>query len=147
MKWLIDDQHLSQVLRTGRRPPGVRKGDEIFTTGYWYLRLCQAALGAADRSGVLSRAFAQLPEEMRRRALGRVAELPAEVGLLSLRSLAPVIGRLRRSHDLNVIASEALAASAELDARVLLSVASPRLEAALTAEGRRGIVRPPRRGG
>lgn len=144
MTWLIDDQHLSDLLRTGRRPPGVRRSDEIFTTGYWYLRLCQAALGAADRSGVLSRPFAPLPKDMRMRALGRVAELPAELGLLSLRALAPVIARHRRTHDLNVLSSEALAAATELEARVLLSVSSPRLEAALATEGRRYVVRTPR---
>lgn len=140
MTWLIDDQHLAAVLRTGRRPPGVRSRDHVFTTGYWYVRLCQATFGAATRTGALSRAFGQLPEEMRVRALGRVAELPDEIGLLSLRSLAPVIGRLRRSYDLNVLSSEALAASVELGARVLLSTSSPQLEAALAAEGRRCTV-------
>ncbi len=141
MIWLVDDQHLSELLRTGRRPFGVRRNDEVFTTGCWYLRLCQAALGAAKRSGVLSGPFAALPPEQQEAALGALLELSPEIGLASLRLLAPVMAKLRGTHDLNLLSMEALAASVYLDARVLLSVRSPRLEAALTDERRRFLVR------
>ena len=128
---LIDDQLLSAVLR-GASPPD--PDAEVFTTGYWYVRLCRAVLGAADRTGILSRPFAALPHAARTRATQGLLELPNSVGLLSLRTLAPAIGQLRQRHELNILGMEALAAATELRAEVHLSAASPRLEAALAAE-------------
>jgi hypothetical protein len=139
--WLIDDGHLARALASGKLPSVVRRSDKVFTTGYWYVRLCGAAFGADDRTGALSRRFAQLPAALRLAARERVAALPPEIGLLSLRQLGPAIGRLRSVHSLNALSSEALAAAIALEARVLLSVASPSLEAALAAEGRRCVVR------
>lgn len=132
---LVDDQALGQVLRGS--PPRALRRRELATTGYWYVRLCQAVLGAADRTGVLSRPFVDLPEKMRDRALGAVLDLPEEIGLVSLRELAPHIGRLRRRHALNALGMEVLAAAIRLEAEVFLSARSPQLEAALIAEGRR----------
>ena len=66
----------------------------------------------------------------------RLLELPGTIGLLSLRELGPRIGRLCQRHDLNILGMEVLAAAVHLDAGVYLSAPSPRLEAALTAEGR-----------
>ncbi len=63
-------------------------------------------------------------------------ELPDSIGLLSLRELAPLIGQQRQRHDLNILGMEALAAAIQLSADVYLSTGSPRLEAALQAEGR-----------
>lgn len=134
MNWLLDDGHLAAYLRTHRRPSGVRRADEIYTTGYWYVRLCQAVLGVARR-GALSAPFDRLSPDRYASVLETIVELPADVGLLSLRDLAPTIGRLRLDHDLNVLGSEALAAATTLQSHVLLSAASPRLEAALTTEG------------
>ena len=129
---LVDDQLLGRVLR-GDAPPHL--GAEVFTTGYWYVRLCQAVLNAAGRTGVLSAPFAALPEPERSQALNGLLELPEEIGLLSLRELGPVIGQLRAHHDLNILSMEALAAATRLGAAVFLSAPSPRLEAALRAEG------------
>jgi hypothetical protein len=131
---LVDDQLLSAVLR-GTAPPDPRAG--VFTTGFWYVRLCHAVLGAADRTGVLSAPFAALPRPQRDRATQLLVELPDSIGLLSLRALAPSIGRLRSRHDLNILGMEALAAAIQLQADVYLSAASPRLEAALRSEGLR----------
>ena len=133
---LVDDHHLSETLRTGRGPSGAGEGAEIYTTGYWYVRLCQAVLGSARTSGVLSEPFARLTPSQRERAIAFLIELPPEVGLVSLRELAPVIGRLRARHDLNVLGMEVLAASLVLEAHVFLSAESPRLAAALDAEHR-----------
>lgn len=130
---LVDDQFLGRILR-GEKPP--RPGDPIFTTGYWYVRLCQAVLGASERTGVLSAPFAALPVGARTRAVGSLLELPADIGLLSLRDLAPRIGQLRARHDLNILGMEALAAATHLGAAVFISAPSPRLQAALRAEGR-----------
>jgi len=129
---LIDDQLLGAVLR-GSTPRALRRSD-FATTGYWYVRLCQAVLAAADRRGVLSGPFADLPEGLRSRAIAAALELPEEIDLLSLRHLAPDIGRLRPRHALNILGMEALAAAIRLQAEVVLSTSSPRLEAALAAE-------------
>lgn len=134
---LVDDQLLGEILR-GAAPP--EPGSETYTTGYWYVRLCQAVLSASERSGVLSTPFQALPAASRTRAVRAVLELPETVGLLSLRDLAPLIGHLRGRHNLNMLAMEALAAAVHLDARVVLSAPSPRLEDALRAEGRTAMV-------
>lgn len=136
MNWLVDDQHLSAVLRDGRRPECLEPADALYTTGYWYVRLCQAVLGAADRPGVLSGPFARLTEDRRDRAVRALLALPDDIGLMSLRDLGPAIGRLRRHHQLNILGMEALASAVELGARVLVAAPSPRLERALGAEGR-----------
>jgi hypothetical protein len=137
MTQLLDDQLLSRILR-GAAPP--RRRTPVFTTGYWYVRLCHAVLGAADRTGVLSGPFAALPQSGRERALRSLLELPESIGLLSLRDLGPLIGQQRNRHDLNILGMEALAAAVHLGADVYLSASSPRLEAALQAEGRRVTV-------
>ena len=135
MTLLVDDQVASLLLR-GEPPATLVDTDAIFTTGYWYVRLCQAVLGAADRPGALSSPFIALPPESRDHALAAVLELPEEIGLLSLRELAPVIARLRARYQLNILGMEALAAAVQLDALVVLSARSPRLEDALLAEAR-----------
>lgn len=131
---LIDDQALSAVLR-GSTPRAVRRFD-LATTGYWYVRLCQAVLGTTARPGVLSGPFADLPADLRDRAISAVLELPDDIALISLRELAPDIGRLRLRHSLNILATEALAAAIRLDAEVFLSAPSPRLQSALEDEQR-----------
>jgi hypothetical protein len=128
---LVDDQLLSGILR-GAPPPD--PDADLFTSGYWYVRLCQAVLGAAERTGVLSGPFARLPHPQRERATQSLIELPESIGLLSLRALAPTIGQLRQRHDLNILGMEALAAATHLQADVYLSAASPRLEAAIKTE-------------
>jgi hypothetical protein len=131
---LIDDQLLSGVVRGGAPPA---RGHAVFTTGYWYVRLCQAVVGATDRTGVLSKPFAALPPPARARAIRALLELPKPIGLLSLRELAPLIGQLRSRHDLNILGMEVLAAAIHLEADVFLSAKSPRLQSALESEGRR----------
>lgn len=133
MTQLVDDQSLGRILR-GDEPP--QPGVEIYTTGYWYVRLCQAVLSASERTGVLSAPFAALPDDHRARAIEGLLELPESIGLLSLRRLGPVIGQLRERHYLNILGMEALAASLDLEADVFLAAPSPRLQAALRAEGR-----------
>ncbi len=136
MTLLVDDQFLSVILRGDALPARLQGHHRTFTTGYWYVRLCQAVLGVAERPGVLSGPFAALPEARLGQAVRAVLELPSEIGLLSLRELAPVIGRLRLNHQLNILGVEALAAAVQLGATVALSARSPRLEDALRAEGR-----------
>ena len=139
MTQLVDDQILGGILR-GDPPPDV--DTQVFTTGLWYARLCQAVLGSIAHRGVLSGPFAALPGPVRDRAIRRLFDLPDSIGLLSLRTLGPSIGQLRQRYDLNILGMEVLAAAQELRADVYLSAASPRLEAALNAEGLR-VVRQP----
>lgn len=131
---LIDDQHLSAVLR-GKPARALRRA-ELYTTGYWYVRLCQAVFGAPPVAGVLSGPFVDLPADLRLRAIAAVMELPPSIGLVSLRDLGPVMGQLRRVHNLNVLGIEALAAATHLEANVFLSAPSPQLQAALAKVGR-----------
>lgn len=135
---LVDDQLLGRILRGNEAP---KPDADIFTTGYWYVRLCQAVLSASQRPGVLSSPFAKLPPDARASAIRGLLELPEAIGLLSLRELGPLIGQLRARHDLNILGVEALAAATRLEADVFLSAPSPRLESALQAEGRPVTVR------
>jgi hypothetical protein len=132
---LVDDQLLSVVLRGDELPVPLGSERTIATTGYWYVRLCQAVLGVTDRPGTLSGPFAALSISRREQALAAVLGLPDEIGLVSLRELGPLIGRLRARHQLNILSVEALAAAVYLNATVALSTRSPRLEDALRAEG------------
>jgi hypothetical protein len=130
---LVDDQILAAHLR-GR--PVLSVGDEaVFTTGYWYVRLCLAVSRRAG--GTLSGPFAALPPRRRAAAVSAVLELPAEIGLLSLRQVGPRIGELAVRHPpMNVLSREALAAAVELSATVVLAEGNenPALLAALETE-------------
>ena len=129
---LIDDQLLSSVLRG--TAPRILAPTELYTTGYWYVRLCQAVVNATERAGVRSRPFTELPPDLRERAVRVLLELPVAIGLVSLRDLAPLIGHLRRDHQLNILGMEALAAAKHLGADVHLSASSPLLQDALRRE-------------
>lgn len=132
---VVDDQLLGRLLR-GEPPAELLDDADVYTTGYWYVRLCQAVLAHTETAGRLSQPFVDLPDAIRERALAALLDLPEHIGLVSLRTLGPVIGRLRGYHALNALSIEALAASVHLDAAVLLSAPSPRLDDALTREGR-----------
>ncbi len=136
MTQLVDDRILAELLR-GSDPP--RPGEPVCTTGCWYVRLCRAVLGASGRTGALSGLFVEQPAGLRDRAVAKLLELPEEIGLESLRTLGPLIGRLRRRHDLNLLSIEALAAAVHLQADVFLAAPSPRLVGALKAEGLRAL--------
>jgi hypothetical protein len=138
---LIDDQILGSVLRG--QPPEVLASRQLFTTGHWYVRLCQAVLGSQGRPGTLSRPFIELAPDLRTRALGAAMKLPADIGLLSLRDLGPTIAELRQHHRLNILGIEALAAASRLRAQVFLSASSPILERALGEAKLHVEIRPP----
>ncbi|MCY3952744.1 MAG: hypothetical protein OXG69_09385 [bacterium] len=133
MTQLVDDRLLVKLLGGGDPP---RPSEAVWTTGYWYVRLCRAVLGSSGPSGVLSTSFADLPEAMHAPALRALLELPERIGLASLRTLAPLIGHLSRRHRLNALGIEVLAAAVHLQADVYLSAPAPRLEEALRAESR-----------
>jgi hypothetical protein len=130
---IIDDRLLGAVLRGGAPP---KRRADVFTTGCFYVRLCQAVLSSSAK-GVLSIPLDALPPSTRDRALAALLQLPDEIGLVSLRELAPLIVQLRARHDLNNLGMEVLAAAVHLDAAVYLSAHSPRLEESLERESRR----------
>ena len=137
MTQLVDDRVLSALLQGGAPP---QPEQPVYTTGCWYVRLCQAALSSTV-SGTLSSSFAELPPNLVPRALHSLLELPEEIGLVSLQTLAPLIGRLRSRHrQLNLLSIEALAAALHLNAQVYLLTPSPPLQDALAAEGRQAAI-------
>lgn len=89
---------------------------------------------------MLSTSFADLPEALHAQAVRSLLELPERIGLVSLRALGPLIGRLSRRHRLNALSIEVLAAAVYVEADVYLSVPSPRLQEALLAESRHAEV-------
>lgn len=130
MTTLVDDRALSEILRGERRIDG-----SVFTTGLWYLRLCQAVLTTnSPVQGSLSRPIAVLPPSVQQAAFAALMSLPEDIGLLSLRELGPTMAELRRKYRLNLLSSEVLAAAKHLNASVLLTTRSPHLEDALAAE-------------
>jgi hypothetical protein len=137
VKVLIDDRLLRSVLLE-REPVGlrrVRRSDELWTTGAWLYRLCQAV---ADRTvqGALSGPLAELPPELRSAVSAKLVTLPPEVGTVSLRELAWDMGQLVHRHPLNFLALEALATARRVGAAICVGVGNvaPRLEAAAAAE-------------
>jgi hypothetical protein len=102
------------------------KAGEVFTTGAWYWRLARV-LARPGRSA-LSRALASNFEEERRRVGHALDELPAGIGLLSMRRLVPVMAAM--PCQLNLLTAEALAAAVVLGARIAVSIASPLMAAA-----------------
>jgi hypothetical protein len=65
---------------------------EVFTTRAWYWRLGRVL--ARPGRGALSRAFAASSEDEQRRVRHALDQLPAEIGLLSMRRLVPVMAAL-----------------------------------------------------
>ena len=101
--------------------------------------MCDSARPCWERRTVLACCPGRSPSSppgLRDRAISAVLELPDDIALISLRELAPDIGRLRRRHSLNILATEALAAAIRLEAEVILSAPSPRLQSALEDEQR-----------
>lgn len=113
----MDDQTLSALLREEIRWPN----DEVFTTGHWYLRLCQAVVRGAG--GVLSGPLLTLPPDQRERALRAVLELPEQAQMLSWRAVAPTMANQLEGpgHGLNLLSREALAVASLLDAEVIMA--------------------------
>jgi hypothetical protein len=135
---LLDDMAVNAVLMErpskelrkllGRRP--------IYTTGLWYYRLNHAL--RSDRIiGALSGPLQTLSPVIKSRVVTAMLTLPSEIGLVSLRDLAPIMSALIERHSLNVLALEALAAATYLPAELVLSEGSenPLLAAAAKAEG------------
>lgn len=135
---LVDDHLLVRTLAgvpPGPVPPARRAG-ALWTTGLWYYRASRA-LQSPTITGALSGELADLSPWARRQAMGAVARLPDDVGLLSLRELVPLMAELSNAHRLNALSLEALAAAVYLEAEVLVALENdgPSLRAAVTSSG------------
>jgi hypothetical protein len=104
---------------------------EVFTTGSWFWRLARAL--ARPGQGALSRALAASSEDEQRRVNNALEQLPAQIGLLSMRRLVPVMAAL--PGQLNLLTAEAVAAAVVLGARIAVSTPSPLLAAAADSVG------------
>ena len=133
MTVLVDDQTLSGLLRQQVTWPD----DRVFTSGYWYLRLCQAVVRGSG--GALSRPLLSLPPGRREAAIRAVLELPDHIELLSWRQLAPVMASQLAGpgRGLNLLSREALAVATVLEAEVITAVGNENhlLRAALRQVG------------
>jgi hypothetical protein len=130
---LADDQTLSALLRQQITWPD----DRVFTSGYWYLRLCQAVVRGSG--GALSRPLLSLPPGRREAAIRAVLELPGQIELLSWREVAPVMASQLAGpgSGLNLLSREALAVATILEAEVIMAVGNENhlLRAALRQVG------------
>jgi len=131
---VVDDALLLAALARDVGPDldeAVQRG-EIFTTGTWYFRLSRATHDQTVM-GALSSTVAALPPEQQARVLAGLDELPPQIGLLSLRRLVPVMGRLEIGRTLNLLTSEAVAAARTLDAAIQVTTETPLLRHACHA--------------
>lgn len=131
---LLDDRLLIEELlvglKRGRRKP------TLFTTSYWYYRLCRAAVAGAG--GHLSGPFEQLAAHEQERAILSLLELREDIGLPDPRSTVPVMANIARGHpQLNLLNLEAAASASVLNAEVWLSEQAAKgvLPAVLDAQG------------
>jgi len=115
---VVDDQTLFGLLRQLVTWPD----DRVFTSGCWYLRLCQAVVRGSG--GALSRPLLSLPLSRRDAAIRAVLDLPAQIELLSWREVAPVMASQRAGpgRGLNLLSREALAVATILEAEVIVAV-------------------------
>lgn len=92
-------------------------GDRLATTNLWYVRLCKSAARATA-----SPALRDWPPEERRVLVAGLVALPQELTVLPLAGLAWRMGELAAAHrGLSTLGAEAVAATAELGGRLLVS--------------------------
>jgi hypothetical protein len=134
---IVDDQLLVAVLAGRERSASSLLatrilGSEVYTTGVWYWRLARAAVRGAP-SGVLSRLIADLPADDQVAVRGSLASLPPGIGLLSFRSLVPLMRNIPGQP--NLLTAEAVAAAMILEAPILVSTESGLLRRTASAVG------------
>ena len=130
MPFVVDDQTLFDVLAQNAADLELESiRGELFTTGSWYYRLARASAMGSGFGSLSGRLF-DLPAANQERVRRALDELPAEVGLLSLRFVVPVMQALRVQRPLNFLGAEALAAAVMLDAEIVVGVNAPLLAAA-----------------
>jgi hypothetical protein len=117
---LVDDDILLRIL-LGRKPTELDADGDLFTTGLWYHRLSRAVARPAHRGAFTRRIDGATPETASL-AIRSIIELPASIGLISLRDLGwPMATLVAEGARLNLLSLEALSAARELDATIWLS--------------------------
>ncbi len=118
---VIVDDHLLLDLLLGDEPTELRPvGGRIWTTGLWYHRLCRA-LAVPSVEGRLSRKLGEVTPRVARGIVAAVVDLPEEIAMISLRTLAwPMGALLAEGVRLNLLSLEALAAAEHLGAELCL---------------------------
>ena len=135
MAIVIDDHLLLEVL-AGIESPALSeelRAGVVFTTGCWYYRLSRA-VRAGSGAGSLSGRLAGLEPSQRDRALLGLQDLPSMIGLLSYRTLVPVMAALRVRRPLNMLNADALAVALVVDGAIRVRVLS-----ALLSDGARDL--------
>lgn len=120
---LIDD-HLLLAVLLGREPTALRPSDaRIATTGLWYHRLCRAVIDSTV-VGSMSRRLSGLAPAAASAAIASVVRLPADIEMVSLRTLGwPMAEVLSGGSRLNLLSLEAIAAARFIDAEICLATA------------------------
>jgi hypothetical protein len=115
---VLDDHLLRDWLaRRDDALVGAVRGNEVATTNLWYARLCKTAAGVTG--GAVLRGWSV---EQRRALIADLVALPPEIHVLPIRDLAWRMGELIADHrGLSILGAEALAATAALGGRLLVS--------------------------
>ncbi len=134
---LVDDRLLLSILLDDRSVAlkSVMRRRPIYTTGHWYYRLCHAVRSDVF-TGALSGPLQRVPAGLRQKVMQSLVRLPDDVGLVSLRDLAPTMAVLSERQRLNVLSLEALSAAVFLPAEIALSSIgdNPTLKSAAAVE-------------
>ena len=120
---LVDD-HLLLAVLLGREPTALRPSDaRIATTGLWYHRLCRAVIDSTV-VGSMSRRLSGLAPAAASAAIASVVRLPADIEVVSLRTLGwPMAEVLSGGLRLNLLSLEAIAAARVIGAEICLAAA------------------------
>lgn len=104
----------------------------VYTTASWYYRVASAAAqGSGD--GSLSGRIAALDESARLAVRDRLARLPETIGLISPRTIVPIMAGLRTPRRLNYLSAEAVAVAILAEATVAVRTDGPLLRQACSA--------------
>ena len=139
---LVVDDHLLRDLLAGRRRPDLDglAPEGLATTGLWLFRLC-SSLADPEIVGKLSAPVAALDADLRAAFVAQLVELPEDIEIVPLRTLAWPMAELQIRHRaagraLSAAMSEALAAAHHLGAGLAVAAADvgPTLRAAADAD-------------
>lgn len=128
---VVIDDHLLLAALAGTEPPALREAmtsQAVYTTGCWYYRSARATASGAG-SGPLSGELAALDPKRRAQARASLERLPDAIGLISQRTVVPVMAALRVQRQLNMLNAEALAVALVTGASLYITVDSPLLTA------------------
>lgn len=128
---VVLDDHLLLAVLSGNEPAALREvmtTQAVYTTGCWYYRLARASASGTG-TGSLSGELATLAPERRSQAQASLERLPDGIGLISPRSVVPVMAALQVRRQLNLLTAEALAVALVTGGRLYVTVESPLLAA------------------